>query len=280
MVAAMRRILIFLVVPILLALGFLGWGWHNARAEPIVRRAAFALPDWPVGAPTIRVALLSDVHIGSLAMDATRLTRIVGQVNALHPDLVLIAGDFVEGHDPALATRYSDDFVAPLAALRAPLGVVATLGNHDQDVGPKIVRRALERAGITVLENQAVARGPLAIAGIGDASTAHDRLAPTLAAMAPLRGARVVLSHSPDVAANLPAELTLVLAGHTHCGQVVLPLLPTPPFSNYGNRYRCGIIREGTRRVVVTGGLGTSQLPVRYHAPADLWLLTLGATAR
>src|SRR3954462_6463540 len=84
---------------ILLAAGLALWGHINARADPIVRRANVALPDWPAGAQPVTVALFSDVHIGNSTMDADRLTRIVAQVNALKPDLVLIAGDFASVHD-------------------------------------------------------------------------------------------------------------------------------------------------------------------------------------
>jgi predicted MPP superfamily phosphohydrolase len=92
-----------------------------------------------------------------------------------------------------------------------------------------------------------------------------------------LTGARLILTHSPDIAPNLPPQVSLLLAGHTHCGQVVLPLLgPISEVSRYGARYRCGIRREGGRIVVVTAGLGTSGGPFRLGAPPDLWLLTLG----
>ena len=110
--------------------GTLLWGFLEARADPIVRRAEIVLADWPVGAPPLRLVLLSDVHAGNLAVTPARLERIVASINALRPDLVLIAGDFTPGEkeiDAASATAR----LTPLKGLRARLGVVAVPGNHD-----------------------------------------------------------------------------------------------------------------------------------------------------
>lgn len=261
-------------------LALMGYSFAEARRDPVVRRAAIALPDWPAGAAPVRAVLLSDVHIGTAAMDAARLDRIVDQVNALRPDIVLIAGDFIYGHAPDSASRLGEPMVAPLSRLRAPLGVVAALGNHDHWTGPAAVRDQLRRAGATVVaDNAAIVLGPLALGVAGDDFTGRANLPATVVAMRRLAGARVILTHSPDIAPNLPDEVSLLLAGHTHCGQVVLPLLgPVSEVSRFGPRYRCGVRREGGRTVVVTAGLGTSGGPFRLGAPPDLWLLELGPT--
>lgn len=249
--------------------------WRSARGDPVVRRSTVALPAWPAGAPSITVALLSDIHIGNAAMDAGRLDRIVDQVNALRPDLVLLAGDFIAGHDDTRAAQAAPQLVAPIARLNPRLGTIAVLGNHDWWTGPQDVRRALRRAGVTVLDNQSVRRGPLAIGGVGDRMTRHDRAVTTVAAMRGLGGAPVVLTHSPDLVRALPRSgVPLLLAGHTHCGQAVAfgRALGREP---YLRRYRCGIVRDGGRATIVTGGLGASVPPLRIGAPPDLWLLTL-----
>jgi predicted MPP superfamily phosphohydrolase len=95
-----------------------------------------------------------------------------------------------------------------------------------------------------------------------------------------LGGAKLILSHSPDVFPELPADIGLTLAGHTHCGQIAPPLLgPIVTASRYGRRFACGLIREGGRSLIVTAGLGTSGLPLRLGAEPDLWLLTLRSAA-
>jgi hypothetical protein len=127
-------------------------------------------------------------------------------------------------------------------------------------------------------------RGPITIAGIRDAFSGHDRIEATLAAVR--RGPAVVLTHSPDLAPRLPRGAPLVLAAHTHCGQVVLPWQgPLPGRSPreggkrlYDQRYRCGVIHDPGRTVIVTAGVGSGSAPVRFGAPPDFWLITLWAT--
>lgn len=253
---------------------------HEARRDPVVRRMIVKLPGWPAGAAPVRVALLSDIHIGSSATTPDRLTRVVAQVNALRPDLVLIAGDFVAGAAPVAGRRYAAMLRAPLARLRAPLGTVAVLGNHDHWTNAALIRRILAAAGVSVLDNDAVARGPLVVVGVGDGFTGHAETGAALAAAAPLSGARVVLTHTPDTTKLIGRDgPALLLAGHTHCGQAILPLIGSLAVHRFGRtlfdpRYQCGAVRDPGRLVVVTGGIGAS-LPLRVGAPPDVWLLTL-----
>ncbi|MES2988442.1 MAG: metallophosphoesterase [Pseudomonadota bacterium] len=273
----MKRLLIVLALLAAAALALAGYSYLEARRDPVVREASISLPNWPEGAAAMRMVLISDVHIGSAAMSPERLTRIVAQINALHPDLVVIAGDFISGHGNGTAARIGPPMVAPLSGLRARYGVVAALGNHDHWTGAAQVRALLERANVIVVDNGAVQRGPLALGVAGDDFSHYDDLPSTLAAMAKLQGPRVMLTHSPDIAPDLPADVPLLLAGHTHCGQVVLPFYgPITDVSKFGARYRCGVRREPGRTVVTTAGLGTSGGPFRLSAPPDLWLLTLG----
>lgn len=264
----------FLLALLLAGAGVSLYALGEARDTPIVRTATLSLPGWPAGAKPIRAVLISDVHIGSQAMDAARLDRIVTEIDALKPDIVFIAGDMINGARANSAAAIGELLVAPLSRLKAPLGVVAVLGNHDHWTGADAVRDELRRAGITVLENQAVTRGPLAIGVVGDRFSHHADVPATLAAVTPLAGGRVFLTHSPSITPLLPGG-SVLLAGHTHCGQVRL-LGWYPGRQPYDARYRCGVIRDGRRVVVVTAGLGTSGPPVRFGVPPDLWLLTLG----
>ena len=271
----MRLLPRLLLIVALAGAALFAWMHHEARADPIVRRAAIGLPGWPAGQKPVTVLLLSDVHIGSAAMDVARLTRIVAQINALKPDLVLMAGDFVFGHDPLAGERYAAQLVRPLSGLRAPLGVIAVPGNHDYWAGEVSVPRALWQANVAMLVNSATARGPLAIGGVADIYTHHAQVRTTMHVLDRLPGAKIVVTHSPDVTTKMPDEIELVLAGHTHCGQIVAPFYG-PLSSVARERYRCGIVRDGNRLTVVTAGLGTSAVPFRFGAPPDMWLLTLG----
>lgn len=282
-----RRILLALFI---LLLALTGYMYSVAIRDPVIRRASIAMPDWPQGAPPLKVMLISDVHVAGPDMPPSRLARVVAQINAAKPDLVLFAGDMVS--DKAIATHIygGTEAMAPLAKLTAPLGAVAVMGNHDHWRGLAEMRAGLTKAGVSILENSAERRGPLIIGGVDDDFTRHAKVTQTLIAMAALEAsqpaAKLILTHSPDIMPELPKAGTLsyvplLLAGHTHCGQIVLPLFgAVSHVSRYGERYMCGLKREDGKTVVVGAGLGTSILPLRLGAVPDMWLLTLGANAR
>ena len=273
-----RRFLLFLL---LAAIALAAFMYRTATRDPVVREAQVPLPGWPAGEGPVRAVLISDLHVAGPDMPPERLARIVGQIDALRPDLVLIAGDFVGDKDFGTRVYPLGEIMRPLRGLRPRLGTVAVLGNHDHWRNAQQTRQALRDAGVIVLNNDAVQAGPLAVGGLGDAFTAHDDLPATLRSMRRLHGARLLLSHDPDPFAVLPDDVRLMLAGHTHCGQIRLPLagaLMTE--SEYGQRYACGRIDENGRSLFVTAGLGTSIVPLRLGAVPDLWLITLGPEQR
>ena len=270
----LQRLFLILAVA---AAALLAWSYWTAVSEPVVRNARIAVAGWPAGERPLRLMLLSDIHVGGPDMPPARLDRIVGQINRHSPDIVLIAGDLVT--DKRLATRYysHDQAVAPLAALRPRLATIAVLGNHDHWRDAEAARRALARAGVRLLSNRALQVGPVAVGGLDDDFTERADLPATLAALGKLKGPKLILSHSPDPFADPAPDVFLMLAGHTHCGQVSLPLIgPLSTMSRYGRRYACGLVREGGRTLVVTAGLGTSGIPLRLGAVPDMWLVEIG----
>lgn len=270
---AMRRL-----VPALLLLTLAGvllalWGYRNALADPVRREARVVLP----GLRTpLRVAFLTDIHVTGPDVPPARVERLVAEVNAARPNLVLIAGDFVGDHRLATRAYPPAAIAAPFAALRPRLGTFAVLGNHDHAHDAPAIRRALEALGVRVLVNRAVRAGPVTVAGADDAFTGRDDVAALDRGAAALGGPAILLTHSPDVVPKLSRRFALVLAGHTHCGQVSLPLIGPPvTFTRTGKRYACGIDREAARTVITGAGLGTSMWPLRLGAPPDWWLVTL-----
>lgn len=268
------RIAVALVALALLA--FASKAVTDTMAMPHVRRATVALPQLPATSAPLRLALISDVHVAGPDMPPSRLAAIVREVNALRPDLILIAGDFVS--DRRLASRHytTAEAIAPLRALRPNLATVAVPGNHDHWRDARGVRAELSRAGVVVLANQARRFGPIVIGGLDDDFTGHADLATTLQAMRALGGAPVLLSHSPDPFPEVPAGVGLMLAGHTHCGQLRYPWGGSPAtMSRYGERYACGVVREDGKVLVTTAGLGTSVLPFRFGTHPEIWLIEL-----
>lgn len=272
-----RRWLRWAALLALLGLLLLAKGYWNATRDPVIRTATVAVADWPAGQAPLKLLLISDTHVAGPDMPPERLARIVGELNRLKPDVVLVAGDLVSEKRIATHIYTADEVVAPLAGLKAPLGVVVAPGNHDHWFEPDALRSALERHGLRVLQNEAVKFGPLIVGGVDDEHSGHDDVPATLAAMDRLGpGIPLVLSHSPDIVPAVKRPVAAILAGHTHCGQIRFPLVGALTYvSRYGDRFACGDISDGDQRVFVGAGLGTSLLPLRYLTPPDAWLIAL-----
>lgn len=261
------------VAILLLGIITLAGMYHVATSAPVVRSTAVNVEG--LAAP-VRLILLSDIHVAGPDMPPSRLKRIVAQINALRPDVIVIAGDFIS--DKRIATRrYSaEEAIAPLIGLRARLGIVAVLGNHDHWRDAAAISVQLKRARIHILENDAARIGPLTIGGVDDPFTHHDDLARTIQRMRSLPPSRILVSHSPDIFPKVPADVALTLAGHTHCGQIRLPLMGAlSTMSAYGERYACGRLDEKGRTLITSAGLGTSLIPLRLGAAPDVWLVNL-----
>jgi hypothetical protein len=158
--------------------------------------------------------------------------------------------------------------------------VFAVLGNHDHWTDPEAIRTNLRRAGVRVLENNAIRRGAITIVGIGDRFSGYDDIARSVQRAATVGGIPVVFTHSPDLAPDLPKNMPVLFAGHTHCGQMVAPLLgPIVRYSRgrrlYDPKYRCGRVDEADRVTIVTGGIGPGELPLRFNTRPDWWLVEL-----
>lgn len=241
----------------------------------VVERHDVGLRDLASSFDGYRIAFLTDPHY-SAVVPRWWIAQAVTAAVDLAPDLILLGGDYLS-HSPRYACGLTDLF-RPLVARD---GVFYVLGNHDHYVGAELVRHALREAGLVELRNTSVligrGAGTLAIAGVGDLK--FD----VIDFEAALRGVpgdvpRLVLSHDPDVFAFWPAEqrLDLMLSGHTHGGQAHLPLLG-PPYvpSQFGFRYLAGLIREGSRQLYVSRGIGAITAPIRWRCPPEISLLVL-----
>jgi len=239
----------------------------------------------------IRIAALADIHACEPWMPVKRIDAIVAATNALEPDLIVLLGDYVCAiHGWQRGVIPMREWAGAFSRLRAPLGVHAVLGNHDWRAGGEEARAALEASGVTVLENDARrlhrdGAEPFWLAGLGDQRAeelgggryrGRDDLPCTLAAIGddcPV----VLLAHEPDIFPAVPPRVGLTLSGHTHGGQVRVPLVgPLVVPSCYWRRYAYGHIVEGGRHLVVSGGLGYSGLPIRIGMPPEIVLVEIG----
>lgn len=251
--------------------------WHDTMRDPVIERLVIESDALPVGSAPVTIAFLTDIHVAGPDMPPERLERIVTLVNALEPDLVAIAGDLVSEKRTATHIYTAEEIVAPLGGLRAKYGVVMVPGNHDYWFGwPGLSAELARYPQITVLQNSVGQFGPFAVAGLDDDFTGQANLETTTAAMAQLTGPRLWLSHSPDTFPSIPVSAELVLAGHTHCGQIAYPWGGAPAtMSQYGNRYACGVVEEHGKTLVTSAGLGTSLLPIRLFTQPEVWLIQL-----
>jgi uncharacterized protein len=265
----MRR-LILLVLAVGLAL--VGLGFWTALQEPQVVRYRLAMPG--LSAP-LRIVQMTDSHVGSLVMSPARLDRIVAQANALKPDLVLLTGDYVEGDPDKWSLAQTRTALAPFTALRAPLGVFAALGNHDD---PSKTAKALAGSPVTLLVGARAEAGPLQIVGVDDiarGSPAVERMRAVIRA-APLDKPMLVVVHRPTWIQWLPLRpAVLMVAGHTHGGQFKLPIIGAWAIDKFYASHQRGIFNEGPHRMMVSSGLGTTNLPFRIGVLPEIVELTL-----
>jgi predicted MPP superfamily phosphohydrolase len=242
------------------------------------------LPHWPRSLDGLRVAHLSDIHVGG-GMNRQRLRTVAALTNASRPDLVLHSGDFL--------THRSGDFDAPLyealSSVHAPYGQWACLGNHDFD-DPDRLERRLREAGVTLLRDRvatvAVRGQALEIGGIDFQFTRAERSAryrQILAAWPARRAPRLLLNHDPGGFAELPDDCAdLVLSGHTHGGHIGIQLGPEHALTVIGlaGIPDQGVFRRGDLRLFVTRCVGFYGYPMRVGIPPEIALLVLRAPRR
>ena len=256
-------------------IGVLLYGFVIEPMRLVERKTEINLPAWPAEFRGLRVTVFSDLHVGPPHITLSRLRGIVEKANATEADLILMPGDFVE---TPLRWHMAEpeEIATELKRLRAKGGVFATLGNHDWWYNSDRVREALEKEGIRVLDNQAVKiehRGKTFwLAGFADAWAAHPDIERTLSQItddAPV----IAFTHNPQIFPQVPARVSLTIAGHTHGGQIWLPYIGRPVISDWP--YHIGHIVEGGRHLFVTPGIGTSICPVRFGVPPEISILTI-----
>ena len=225
-----------------------------------------------------RIAQISDLHADDW-MTPGRVLSLVDLVNAEEPDLVLITGDFATYSRLRSRIHHVPDLVAPLKRLRAPDGSFAVLGNHDHKTDARVVRRVLAASGVTELCNTVltVRRGGAALhlCGVDSALEGVSRLGWVLERL-PEEGATILLAHEPDVADEVAAtgRFDLQLSGHSHGGQLGLPLLRFPFLPRLSRKYPVGLYHVGKMLLYVNRGLGAHPR-FRFACRPEITIFTL-----
>lgn len=255
------------------------------------------IKNWNPAFENFKIVLISDIHGGSRGVTEEKIRRVVETANEQNADLIVLLGDYVsQSRGIGSPLKMPMETVAEnLKGLRARFGVFAVLGNHDGWHNDDEIRNELTRIGYKVLENEVATiekdNQKLRVLGIED----HEKIGSWLAFSDALKkvldegeqnaGDVIALEHSPDVLPIITSkelaiskDLRLVLAGHTHGGQVWLPVLGSLVVpSSYGQKYARGLVRENDTAMFVTSGVGESILPIRFLVPPEIAVVTISA---
>jgi predicted MPP superfamily phosphohydrolase len=256
----------------------------HARHEFVLTHRVFPIRNLPDALASLRIVQISDIHLVEYT-EPWFLEKMVAQINALHPDLVLITGDFVSRGPLALPHAWQAAGVCAeiLSTLNAPQRF-AILGNHDVAVGAQHVIQPLEAHGTPVLIDSYVQiqRGgyTLWLSGTDDAGTRSPDLSLAIPAYVNLDEPLILLCHEPDFADRVIRHprfplVDLMLSGHSHGGQIRLPLVGPLILPPMGRKYVEGLFHFGHMQLYVNRGLGTVGLPFRLNCPAEITQITL-----
>ena len=251
-----------------------GWATLVEPNWPVVERQEIRLARLPARLDGLRIAQLSDIHHSPLVTPGD-LQRAVTLVNRQSPDAVMLTGDFI-WRDASFAAG----LVEPLQELAAPLGVFAVFGNHDHWSGAEQVAAALAAAGVTLLVNQAVrlpTDAPLWLAGLDDVWERRQDIRRALRDV-PEGETTVLLCHEPDFGDEASAyPVDLQLSGHSHGGQINLPLVGPPVLPWLGRKYPAGLYEVAGLQLYTNRGIGLIAPAVRFNCPPEVTVLTLRA---
>lgn len=293
----MRRFIPYILAGIALSLLALAYGYFIEPHRLVVNETELKIAGLDPAFDGLRIAAVADIHAGSHGVDAARMREVVDEINAQNADVVVMLGDFVSQLNDGKPIRERplkmpvESLTEGLAGIRAKYGVYAVLGNHDGWYDNTSVAEALRLAGILVLENEVafIERGGRKLRLFGMRDHLHmgtwatfDQDMRRAVASYERNGDIIVLQHSPDVFPVINAfktfgdDFKLMIAGHTHGGQVRFPVLGTPIVpSAFGQKYAAGHVRENGKDLFVTTGIGTSLLPFRFLVPPEIAVLTL-----
>jgi predicted MPP superfamily phosphohydrolase len=274
-----KRIRVTAAAILVLLASLIFWAFVIEPNRLVVHQQTIQIDNWPKELSGLRIAVISDVHAGAPFINDRKLRQIVELTNQQNPDLIVLLGDYMSPNSWHSHRVEPEVTAAGLKTLSAPLGVYSVLGNHDWWYNGEKVRHAFEQNGIPVLEDEVAEikwhDKSFWLAGLADLWTRPQHISETVAK--PPSGATIIaLTHNPDIFPRVPQTVPILIAGHTHGGQVNIPLIGTPIVpSRFGAKYTSGHLFENGHHMFVTTGIGTSILPVRFRVTPEIVILTI-----
>lgn len=245
----------------------------QAQAEMLsTEQLTLPIANLPPQADGFKIVAMSDFHVRTNS-ELFLYESAVDLANAMQPDVVTLLGDFIN------STAEPIDLLSPiLGRLKSRYGTYAVMGNHEYDSDPNLIMRSLESNDIQVLRNAGTTIGDalLYLAGLDDAWFEREDYEQALANQ-PTNTPTVLMAHEPDIAddsAQYPG-IALQLSGHSHGGQIRLPLAGAPILPRLGEKYDMGLYQIDEMWLYTTRGVGTNNLPYRVNCPPEVTEITL-----
>ncbi len=276
-----KKILVFLAVLFLILLLVAGYSYFIEPARLVIHEETLEIPNWSAKLDNFKIVAISDIHGGSHYVDEAKIRKLVELANAQNPDLIVLLGDYVsQTHIAEGALKMPSETVAEnLKGLQAKYGVYAVIGNHDWFYDEAKITGEFENAGIRVLSNEVaeIKVGDEIINLWGIEDYWKNRTVPRY----PFDGITdkkniIAITHNPDSLLKAPNEVSLMLAGHTHGGQIKFPIYGGIAFVN-DPRLMEGFIEVDGKHVFVTTGVGCTGPQIRFRVPPEIAVLKLTA---
>ncbi len=290
-----RKVRLVLFLVFIVASSCLAYAYFIEPNRLVVTNSDIKIKGWDPAFDGLRIAMIGDIHAGSNGVTEAKIREIVARTNEQQPDLIVLLGDYIsqKTSDHQSLKMPIETIAENLRGLQAKYGVIAVLGNHDGWFNNEKVAAELTDIGYRVLQNEVFViekdGKKLRFLGLKDQmqiTTVPEYVENAKQALQPTEktGNLVALDHTPDILPlitgkyEISGDLKLMLAAHTHGGQVWFPIFGRPIIpSSYGQKYAYGHIFDQGVDMFVTSGIGTSTLPFRFMVPPEIMVVTINS---